>query len=185
MWSSRGDPFHDCGAILDGWVGDSPDLRYRQDRPQYELLNQATEWVSWKASRRCARATTSPTFHALELATRKAEDKFGVPLHHRRLRGTASAGMHEDRTRERGRRRAGHQEGSVLAISAMPLGTITPPSSTTLGSGTVAALPSTGHTVPHRRRPRILTRADRPSPHPARARRNSPTPLVSAPACSC
>src|SRR5699024_2793165 len=90
----------DCGAILDGWVGDSAwTFGIGKIAREHELLNQATEWVrreGLKAMRQSNNLTDASP--AIELATRKAEDKFGVPLHISDGYGGQGIGrsMHED-----------------------------------------------------------------------------------------
>lgn len=122
----------DCGAILDGWVGDSAwTFGIGELAREHELLNQATEWVlmeGLKAMRPGNHLTD--VSHALEVATRKAEEKFGVQLHIIDGYGGHGIGrsMHEDPyLANEGRPGRGPviQEGSVLAIEPMlSLGTI-------------------------------------------------------------
>lgn len=72
----------DCGATLDGWVGDSAWTFGIGDlREDAAALNEATEWVMWQgiaAMQPGARLTDISA--ALERATREAEKKWGYSL---------------------------------------------------------------------------------------------------------
>lgn len=122
----------DCGAILDGWVGDSAwTFGIGELARAHELLNQATEWVLMEGLKAMHPGNhLTDVSHALEVATRKAEEKFGVPLHIIDGYGGHGIGrsMHEDPyLANEGRPGRGPviQEGSVLAIEPMlSLGTI-------------------------------------------------------------
>ncbi|AIG63683.1 methionine aminopeptidase [Corynebacterium atypicum] len=72
----------DCGATLDGWVGDSAWTfgLGELDRPS-QLLNQACEFVLGEGiAAMVPGARLGDISHALELATYAAEEKFGVKL---------------------------------------------------------------------------------------------------------
>lgn len=116
----------DCGATLDGWVGDSAwSFGVGELAPDVAALNEATEWVMWQGI-----ATMQPgarltdVSHALELATREAEKKWGVQLGIVDGYGGHSIGreMHEDPYLPN-EGEAGHgpriQVGSTLCIEPM------------------------------------------------------------------
>lgn len=122
----------DCGATLNGWVGDSAwTFGIVEIDKEHDLLNQATEWVLMEGLKAMVPGNRlTDVSHALEVATRKAEKKFGVPLHIIDGYGGHGIGhtMHEDPyLANEGRPGRGPliQEGSVLAIEPMlSLGTI-------------------------------------------------------------
>lgn len=117
----------DCGATLDGWVGDSAwsfgvgALEARVDK-----LNAATEWVLAQGMTAMEPGNRlTDVSHALEVATRAAEKKFGIE-HLGIVDGYGGHGigrqMHEDPyLPNEGRAGKGPiiQEGSVLAIEPM------------------------------------------------------------------
>lgn len=116
----------DCGAILDGWVGDSAwSFGVGEISEDVDKLNRATEFVlleGLKAMVPGARLTD--VSHALETATRAAEQKFDVVLGIVDGYGGHGIGrsMHEDPyLANEGRAGRGPliQEGSVLAIEPM------------------------------------------------------------------
>lgn len=116
----------DCGATLDGWVGDSAwSFGVGEVAADVEKLNRATEYVlleGLKAMVPGARLTD--VSHALEQATRAAEQKFDVVLGIVDGYGGHGIGraMHEDPyLANEGRPGRGPiiQEGSVLAIEPM------------------------------------------------------------------
>src|SRR5699024_5733748 len=122
----------DCGAILDGGVGDSAwTFGIGKIAREHELLNQATECglMEGRKAMRPGHHLTDAT-QAHELASHKAEDKLGVPLNIIDGYGGHGIGrsMHEDPyLANEGRPGRGPviQEGSVLAIEPMlSLGTI-------------------------------------------------------------
>ncbi|GAB3942451.1 type I methionyl aminopeptidase [Corynebacterium tapiri] len=116
----------DCGATLDGWVGDSAltfgigDLDVEHDK-----LNKATEYTLYQGMQAMVPGNRlTDVSHALEVATREAEQKFGVTLHIVDGYGGHGIGrtMHEDPfLANEGRPGRGPiiQEGSVLAIEPM------------------------------------------------------------------
>ena len=101
----------DCGATLDGWVGDK--------------LNNATDWVLMEGMKAMVPDNRlTDVSHALEVATRQAENKFGVTLGIVEGYGGHGLGrtMHEDPyLANEGKSGRGPiiQEGSVLAIEPM------------------------------------------------------------------
>ena len=116
----------DCGATLNGWVGDSAwSFGVGELAPKVDALNLATEWVlaeGMKAMVPGSRLTD--VSHALEVATRRAEQKFGVELGILDGYGGHGIGraMHEEPflANEGKPNRGPHiQEGSVLAIEPM------------------------------------------------------------------
>lgn len=116
----------DCGAILDGWVGDSAwSFGVGEISEDVDKFNRATEFVlleGLKAMVPGARLTD--VSHALETATRAAEKKFDVTLGIVDGYGGHGIGraMHEDPyLANEGRAGRGPiiQEGSVLAIEPM------------------------------------------------------------------
>ncbi|MCQ9351880.1 type I methionyl aminopeptidase [Corynebacterium sp. 153RC1] len=116
----------DCGATLDGWVGDSAlSFGVGELAPEVEALNKATEWVLHEGMKAMVPGNRlTDVSHALELATRKAEAKFGVKLGIVDGYGGHGIGrsMHEDPYLENeGKPGRGPviQEGSVLAIEPM------------------------------------------------------------------
>ncbi|WJY88983.1 Methionine aminopeptidase 1 [Corynebacterium confusum] len=116
----------DCGATLDGWVGDSAwTFPVGEVSAEATKLNDATAWVlseGLKAMMPGNRLTD--VSHALELATWAAEEKFGVELFIVDGYGGHGIGrtMHEEPyLANEGRPGRGPyiQEGSVLAIEPM------------------------------------------------------------------
>ncbi|WKD56876.1 Methionine aminopeptidase 1 [Corynebacterium capitovis DSM 44611] len=116
----------DCGATLDGWVGDSAwSFGVGQLPGDVDKLNRATEWVlgeGLKAMVPGARLTD--VSHALEVATRAAERRFGIELGILDGYGGHGIGheMHEEPfLANEGRAGRGPliAEGSVLAIEPM------------------------------------------------------------------
>lgn len=122
----------DCGATLDGWVGDSAwSFGIGELDEDVEKLNQATEWVLMEGLQAMVPGNRlTDVSHALETATRRAEQKFGVQLGIVDGYGGHGIGraMHEDPyLANEGRPGRGPliQEGSVLAIEPMlTLGTV-------------------------------------------------------------
>ncbi len=117
----------DCGATLDGWVGDSAwsfGVGELEDRA--EKLNNATEWVLAEGLKAMVPGNRlTDVSHALEVATRAAEKKFEIE-HLGIVDGYGGHGigrqMHEDPyLPNEGRPGRGPiiQEGSVLAIEPM------------------------------------------------------------------
>ncbi|WIM68119.1 type I methionyl aminopeptidase [Corynebacterium breve] len=116
----------DCGATLDGWVGDSAwsfgvgDLADDVDK-----LNRATEQVLLDGLQAMVPGNRlTDVSHALEVATRKAERDFGVQLGILDGYGGHGIGrtMHEDpylANEGKGGRGPLIQEGSCLAIEPM------------------------------------------------------------------
>ncbi|MDY3127154.1 MAG: type I methionyl aminopeptidase [Corynebacterium sp.] len=116
----------DCGATLDGWVGDSAcTFGAGTLGPQATKLNSATEWVLYEGLKAMIPGNRlSDVSHALQLATAKAQDKFGVRLYIVEGYGGHGIGkqMHEDPyLPNEGKANRGPviQEGSVLAIEPM------------------------------------------------------------------
>ncbi|MEJ5997572.1 type I methionyl aminopeptidase [Corynebacterium sp. H130] len=116
----------DCGATFDGWVGDSAwSFGIGELDEDVDKLNRATEWVlmeGLKAMQPGNRLTD--VSHALEVATRKAEQLFDVHLGIVDGYGGHGIGrsMHEDPyLANEGKPGRGPiiQEGSVLAIEPM------------------------------------------------------------------
>ncbi|WP_286955457.1 MULTISPECIES: type I methionyl aminopeptidase [Corynebacterium] len=116
----------DCGATLDGWVGDSAwSFGVGELTPEANALNDATEWVlheGMKAMIPDNRLTDVSA--ALEQATYRAEEKFGVNLYIVDGYGGHGIGheMHEEPyLSNEGKAGRGPliQEGSVLAIEPM------------------------------------------------------------------
>ncbi|AGP31544.1 type I methionyl aminopeptidase [Corynebacterium terpenotabidum] len=72
----------DCGATLDGWVGDSAwTFGIGELREDARKLNEATEWVLYEGLKAMVPGNRlTDVSWALEEATRAAEAKFGVPL---------------------------------------------------------------------------------------------------------
>lgn len=116
----------DCGATLDGWVGDSAwSFPIGDVDPDVEKLNLATEWVLAQGLKEMVPGNRlTDISYALEQATYAAEDKFDVELYIVEGYGGHGIGrtMHEDPfLANEGRRGRGPviQEGSVLAIEPM------------------------------------------------------------------
>lgn len=122
----------DCGATFQGWVGDSAwSFGVGELDEDVMALNQATEWVLMQGLKAMVPGNRlTDVSHALEVATRKAEQKFGVRLGIVDGYGGHGIGrtMHEDPyLANEGRPGRGPriQEGSVLAIEPMlTLGTV-------------------------------------------------------------
>lgn len=116
----------DCGATLDGWVGDSawsfPVGTVSED---VDKLNRATEWVLTQGLQAMVPGNRlTDVSHALEQATWAAEDTFDVQLYIVDGYGGHGIGrtMHEDpflANEGKGGRGPVIQEGSVLAIEPM------------------------------------------------------------------
>ena len=116
----------DCGATLDGWVGDSAwSFAVGELDSDVEALNKATEWVLMEGMQAMVPGNLlTDVSYALEQATRRAEEKFGVELFIVDGYGGHGIGrtMHEDPyLANEGRPGRGPliQEGSVLAIEPM------------------------------------------------------------------
>ncbi|MCK7674735.1 type I methionyl aminopeptidase [Corynebacterium pygosceleis] len=136
----------DCGATLDGWVGDSAwtfgigDLDDESER-----LNKATEWVLAEGMKAMIPGNRlTDVSHALGEATARAATKFGVSLHIVDGYGGHGIGreMHEDPfLANEGKPGRGPVigEGSVLAIEPM-LATGTPDSAVLEDDWTVVTL---------------------------------------------
>lgn len=116
----------DCGAVLDGWVGDSAwTFGIGEISKKHDALNKATEWVLYEGIKAMVPGNRLTDISwALEEATNKAEEKFGVDLYIVDGYGGHSIGhsMHEDPyLPNEGAPGKGPiiQEGSVLAIEPM------------------------------------------------------------------
>ena len=116
----------DCGATLDGWVGDSAwSFGIGELAADVEALNRATEWVLAEGLKAMVPGNKlTDVSHALEQATYAAEDRFGVALGIVEGYGGHGIGhtMHEDPyLANEGKPNRGPviQEGSVLAIEPM------------------------------------------------------------------
>ncbi|MDU0478715.1 type I methionyl aminopeptidase [Staphylococcus chromogenes] len=116
----------DCGATLDGWVGDSAwTFGIGDIAPDVEKLNLATEFVLMEGLKAMVPGNRlTDVSHALEQATWAAEDKFDVELYIVDGYGGHGIGrtMHEDPyLANEGKPGRGPiiQEGSVLAIEPM------------------------------------------------------------------
>ena len=116
----------DCGATLDGWVGDSAwTFGISEVVNDVDKLNKATEWVLMEGMKAMVPDNRlTDVSHALEVATRQAENKFGVTLGIVEGYGGHGIGrtMHEDPyLANEGKSGRGPiiQEGSVLAIEPM------------------------------------------------------------------
>ncbi|QPK79576.1 type I methionyl aminopeptidase [Corynebacterium lizhenjunii] len=116
----------DCGATLDGWVGDSAwSFGIGKLGPKAQALNLATEYVLEQGLRAMVPGNRlTDVSHALEMATYDAESKFGVELHI--VDGFGGHGIGREMHQEpflANEGRAGRgpliQEGSVLAIEPM------------------------------------------------------------------
>ncbi|WP_080793432.1 type I methionyl aminopeptidase [Corynebacterium pacaense] len=122
----------DCGATLNGWVGDSAwTFGIGEIDEDVRALNDATEWVLAEGLKAMVPGNRlTDVSHALESATRRAEQKFGVDLGIVDGYGGHGIGhaMHEEPyLANEGRPGKGPiiQEGSVLAIEPMlTLGTV-------------------------------------------------------------
>ncbi|QDZ42043.1 type I methionyl aminopeptidase [Corynebacterium sp. sy039] len=116
----------DCGATYDGWVGDSAwSFGIGKLEQSVESLNLATEYVLSEGLKAMLPGNhLTDISHALEVATRQAEQKFGVKLGIVAGYGGHGIGrtMHEDPFLENeGKPGRGPiiQAGSVLAIEPM------------------------------------------------------------------
>ncbi|HIW95952.1 MAG TPA: type I methionyl aminopeptidase [Candidatus Corynebacterium gallistercoris] len=116
----------DCGATLNGWVGDSAwTFGVGELAEDHRLLNEATEWVLMEGLKAMVPGNRlTDVSWALEEATHKAESKFGVGLWIVDGYGGHGIGrsMHEDPfLANEGKPGRGPviQEGSVLAIEPM------------------------------------------------------------------
>ena len=116
----------DCGATLDGWVGDSAwTFGVGELDPAVGKMNDATEWVLASGIEAMVPGNKlTDVSHALEVATREAEERFGVALGILDGYGGHGIGrtMHEEPfLANEGRPHRGPliQEGSVLAIEPM------------------------------------------------------------------
>ncbi|XOJ10132.1 type I methionyl aminopeptidase [Corynebacterium striatum] len=116
----------DCGATLDGWVGDSAwTFGVGKLSPEAVALNDATEWVLMEGLKAMLPGNRlTDVSHALEQATYRAEDRFGVDLFILDGYGGHGIGrtMHEEPyLANEGKAGRGPliQEGSVLAIEPM------------------------------------------------------------------
>lgn len=159
----------DCGATLDGWVGDSAwSFGIGELAPDVEKLNLATEYVLHEGLKAMIPGNRlTDVSHALEAATYAAEAKFAVDLFIVDGYGGHGIGreMHEEPyLANEGRAGRGPEilEGSVLAIE--PMLTLGTPDNETLADdwtvvtvdGSVAA--HWEHTVAATSQgPRILT----------------------------
>ncbi|QCB27719.1 type I methionyl aminopeptidase [Corynebacterium endometrii] len=116
----------DCGAILDGWVGDSAwTFGIGRLDEKVQRLNEATEWVLMEGIKAMVPGNRlTDISYALEVATFAAEEKFGVELFIVDGYGGHGIGraMHEEPyLANEGKPGRGPviQEGSVLAIEPM------------------------------------------------------------------
>lgn len=116
----------DCGATLDGWVGDSAwSFGVGEISDDHRRLNEATEWVLMEGLKAMIPGNRlTDVSWALEEATVKAEEKFGVDLWIVDGYGGHGIGqtMHEDPfLANEGRPGRGPfiEEGSTLAIEPM------------------------------------------------------------------
>ena len=116
----------DCGATLNGWVGDSAwTFGIGEVADDVDKLNKATEWVLMEGMKAMVPDNRlTDVSHALEVATRQAENKFGVALGIVEGYGGHGIGrtVHEDPyLANEGKSGRGPiiQEGSVLAIEPM------------------------------------------------------------------
>lgn len=116
----------DCGATLDGWVGDSAwSFGIGELAAEVDALNRATEWVLAEGLKAMVPGNKlTDVSHALEQATYAAEGRFDVALGIVDGYGGHGIGhtMHEDPyLANEGKPHRGPviQEGSVLAIEPM------------------------------------------------------------------
>ena len=119
----------DCGATLDGWVGDSAWTfgigGQEALKPPAAALNEATEWVLMEGMKAMIPGNRlSDVSHALEQATHQAEQRWGITLGIVDGYGGHGIGrtMHEQPwLANEGRPGRGPliQDGSVLAIEPM------------------------------------------------------------------
>lgn len=116
----------DCGATLDGWVGDSAwTFGIGKLAENVQRLNDATAWILEQGIDKMRPGNRlSDVSHAIEMATYEAEDKWDVELFIVDGFGGHGIGrtMHEDPfLPNEGRANRGPiiQEGSVLAIEPL------------------------------------------------------------------
>ncbi|MEL4151973.1 type I methionyl aminopeptidase [Corynebacterium bovis] len=116
----------DCGATLDGWVGDSAwTFAVGEPTDEHRRLNEATEWVLARGIEAMVPgARLTDISWALESATADAEERFGVDLWIVDGYGGHGIGreMHEEPyLANEGRPGRGPviEEGSTLAIEPM------------------------------------------------------------------
>lgn len=116
----------DCGATLNGWVGDSAwSFGVGELAEEVDRLNRATEWVLMEGLKAMVPGNKlTDVSHALEQATYAAEQRFGVELGIVDGYGGHGIGrtMHEEPyLANEGKPNRGPviQEGSVLAIEPM------------------------------------------------------------------
>ncbi|MHA2788076.1 type I methionyl aminopeptidase [Corynebacterium sp. S7] len=116
----------DCGATLDGWVGDSAwSFGVGELATDVDKLNRATEQVLLEGLQAMVPGNRlTDVSHALEMATRKAERDFGIELGILDGYGGHGIGrtMHEDpylANEGKGGRGPFIEEGSTLAIEPM------------------------------------------------------------------
>lgn len=116
----------DCGATLEGWVGDSAwSFGVGELAGDVDKLNRATRQVLLEGLQAMVPGNRlTDVSHALEVATREAEEEFGIKLGILAGYGGHGIGheMHEDPyLRNEGRPGRGPliDEGSVLAIEPM------------------------------------------------------------------
>lgn len=116
----------DCGATYKGWVGDSAlTVEVGTVAADAKALNEATEWVLMEGLQAMVPGNRlTDVSHALEMATRAAEKKWGYNFGIVDGYGGHGIGreMHEDpylANEGRGGRGPLIQEGSVLAIEPM------------------------------------------------------------------
>lgn len=116
----------DCGATLEGWVGDSAwSFGIGELAPEVDALNRATEWVLAEGLKAMVPGNKlTDVSHALELSTYAAEERFGVELGIVDGYGGHGIGhtMHEEPyLANEGKPNRGPviQDGSVLAIEPM------------------------------------------------------------------
>ncbi|MDK8511604.1 type I methionyl aminopeptidase [Corynebacterium bovis] len=116
----------DCGATLDGWVGDSAwTFAVGEPTDEHRRLNEATEWVLARGIEAMVPgARLTDISWALECATADAEERFGVDLWIVDGYGGHGIGreMHEEPyLANEGRPGRGPviEEGSTLAIEPM------------------------------------------------------------------
>ncbi|MDO4631894.1 MAG: type I methionyl aminopeptidase [Corynebacterium sp.] len=122
----------DCGATLNGWVGDSAwTFGVGPLSAEAQALNEATEWVLAEGMKAMVPGNQlSDVSHALEQATRAAEQQWGITLSIVDGYGGHGIGreMHEQPwLANEGKPGRGPyiQDGSVLAIEPMlTLGTV-------------------------------------------------------------
>ncbi|MCF4005931.1 type I methionyl aminopeptidase [Corynebacterium uropygiale] len=116
----------DCGATLDGWVGDSAlTFGIEELDPEVQALNEATAWILEQGITQMVPGNRlTDISHAIEKATAEAARRYGVELGIVDGYGGHGIGreMHEDPylpNEGRGGRGPRIAEGSVLAIEPM------------------------------------------------------------------